>query len=483
MAGRSLRELTPLVSGLHRLGAELRYRRVTRELSQIQLGRLIHHSGALVSKVEKAERRPGVEFCRLADEVLETSGVLTRLWHAAAPPPAPASASTPDIAVAATDDIAEVSLRWADDVSGVIEVVCRMWRSEMDRRSLLVSSAWASTGFVGPLHAWLACRPDVVTGVPAGRGGRLVGQAEVDALWAMGVSFSDADNLLGGAYARSTLVHYLDATVRPLLLHGDCTERVGREVMAAAARLCDICAFMCFDSDRHGLAQRYFVQALRLAQASGDRALAAHILGDMSVHAHHRGDADQALALATAGYEAALRGGSPADAARCAALQGRAHALRGDAAAAAKSRLLAEQALDVEASDVPAWIRFFTPVALTFQAQYTAADLGQCREVQRLAPAVIDTIDGRQRRKVLSTAMLAHSYLPGPGAGTDADVDHACELLIDVLPALPSLTSARVHERVDKVRRGLIPYRDRASVRQFEGLYEHMLVTAAAGSS
>ncbi|MGI9002987.1 MAG: helix-turn-helix domain-containing protein [Pseudonocardia sp.] len=480
MAGRSLRELTPLVSGFHRLGAELRYRRVTRGLSQIELGFRIHHSGALVSKVEKAERRPGVEFCRLADEVLETGGVLTRLWRAAAPPPDPAPASTPDTAVVETDDIAEVSLRWADDVSGAIEVICRMWRSEMDRRSLLVSSAWASTGFVGPLHAWLAGWPDVI---PSGRGGRLIGQAEVDALWTMGVSFSDADNLLGGAYARSTLVHYLDTAVRPLLLHGEYTDQIGREVMAAAARLCDICAFMCFDSDRHGLAQRYFVQALRLAQASGDRALAAHILGDMSVHAHHRGNADQALALATAGYEAGLRGGSPTDAARCAALQGRAHALRGDAAAVARSRLLAEQTLDVEASVVPVWNRFVTPVALTFQAQYAAADLGQFREVQRLAPAVIETIDGRQRRKVLSTAMLAHSYLPGGGAGTDADVDHACELLIDVLPALPSMTSARVHERVDKVRRGLIPYRDRASVRQFEGFYEHMLVTAAAGSS
>lgn len=425
--------------------------------------------GALTSHADGTR----LEFCQLTDEVLETGGVLSRLWHSTAPDD---TASNCDTEVSTTDDVVEAGLRWSDDVSEAVEVTCRMWRSEMDRRTLLASSAWASTAFFGPFRAWLAGQPDVIS---TGRMGRSIGQAEVDALWTMSVSFTDADNLLGGGYARSTLIHYLDTAVRPLLLHGDYTERVGREVMAAAARLCDLCAFMSFDSAEHGLAQRYFVQALRLAHASGNRALGAHILGDMSKQAQHLGNADQALELATAGYDAGLRAGSPATASRCAILQGRAHAVRGDAAAAARSRLLAEKTLDVEPAEVePVWIRFFTDVALAAEAQNLAADLGQHREVQRIAPTVIspNTKDGRQRRRVLGTVTLAHSHLPSTGAG--ADVDYACELLTSVLPSLPALTSARIHSRVDEVRRGLIPYSDRPSVRQFEGLYNNTVVAA-----
>ncbi|MGI9002313.1 MAG: helix-turn-helix domain-containing protein [Pseudonocardia sp.] len=468
--GRLLRELTPFASGFHRLGAELRHRRLSRELSQEQLGDLIHHSGALVSKVEKAERRPGLEFCRLADEALGTDGVLTRLWHAAAPPPD--AATPPPKTAPAVDDIAEASLRWAEDVSDAVEVICRMWRSEMDRRTLLASSAWASTAFITPLHAWLADKPDVL----AGRAGRLIGQAEVDTLWTMSVSFADADNQLGGGYARPTLIHYLDTVVRPLLVHGDYTERIGREALAATARLCDVCGGMSFDSADHGSAQRYYIQALRLAHASGNRALAAKILSDMAKQAQHLGNADQALQLATAGYDAGLRGGSPTTAARCAAMQGRAHALRGDSAAAARSRLLAEKTLDVEASETePVWIRFFTPVELTNEAMYMAADLGQYREVRHVAPIIMKNSDGMQRRRMRSTATLAHGYL----SGKDTDVDHACELLTSILPGLPSMRSASVHNRVNDVRRGLIPYRDRPSVRHVESLYEHTLTTAA----
>ena len=482
MVGRALRELTPLASGSHRLGAELRHWRLTRELSQNQLGDLIHHSGALVSKVEKADRRPSLKFCRLVDEKLETKGALSLLWHATAPTSDETASDCDTEAVTevvTTDDIVEAGLRWSEDVAGAVDVTCRMWRSEMDRRILLASTAWASTAFVGPFRTWLNAQPDVI---PARHVGRSIGQADVDALWTMSVSFADANNQFGGSHARSTLIHYLDLVVRPLLLHGDYTERVGRGVMAAAARFCDICAYMSFDSGEHGLAQRYFVQALRLAHASGNRALAARILGDMSRQAHHLGDANQALELAVAGYATALHGGSPATVARCAILQGRAHALRGDAAAAAKSRLLAEEALDVEVSEAePVWIQSFTASALTAQTQYLAADLGQYREVQRIAPTVIENSGGMQRRRLRSKVMLAHSYLPGLGA--DADVDHACELLASVLLSLPSLQSASVHNQVNEVRRGLMPYRDQPSVRQFESLYNHTVVASIGRSS
>jgi hypothetical protein len=46
---------------------------------------------------------------------------------------------------------------------------------------------------------------------------------------------------------------------------------VGRELFTAAARLCNVAGFMCFDSGRQGLGQRYFISGLRMAKISGCR--------------------------------------------------------------------------------------------------------------------------------------------------------------------------------------------------------------------
>ena len=286
--GRPPKELAPQRSPRHRLGAELRNWREARGWSQARLGREIHHSGAMVGKVEKAERAASLEFFERADQVLETGGVLTRMWRDVSHGEVSA-----EPAVKSNDDLVGESLQWVDNVSGAVELSCRMWRSEVDRRTVLASAAWVSGAFAAPFRSWLRNAPDVLVGGPGRTVGRAVGRAEVEALWSMCASFSDADHRLGGGYARSTLVHYLDAVVRPLLIDGAYGGEIGRELMAAVARLCNLCAFMSFDSGEHGLAQRYFVQALRLAHASGNRALAAHVLGDMSMQAHHLNDAER----------------------------------------------------------------------------------------------------------------------------------------------------------------------------------------------
>jgi len=75
----------PTRSAAHALGAELRRLRVERGLSQAGLGERVHHSGALVGKVEKAERFPSAEFCELVDAVLDTGGALARMRPAVDP--------------------------------------------------------------------------------------------------------------------------------------------------------------------------------------------------------------------------------------------------------------------------------------------------------------------------------------------------------------------------------------------------------------
>ncbi len=80
--GRPLKDLTPTRSFAAGLGAEVRHWRLLRGLSQDGLGVAIHHSGALVSKVERGERLATLRFCEAVDAVLETDGALVRMWAA-----------------------------------------------------------------------------------------------------------------------------------------------------------------------------------------------------------------------------------------------------------------------------------------------------------------------------------------------------------------------------------------------------------------
>ena len=70
----SARELDPGASTLAFFGAELRRHRIAAGLSQDDLGRAINFSGALVGRVEMAERMPSQDFADRCDEVRRPVG-------------------------------------------------------------------------------------------------------------------------------------------------------------------------------------------------------------------------------------------------------------------------------------------------------------------------------------------------------------------------------------------------------------------------
>ena len=74
----SARELDPGAGTLAFFGAELRRHRIAAGLSQDDLGRAINFSGALVGRVEMAERMPSQDFAERCDEALSTGGFFGR---------------------------------------------------------------------------------------------------------------------------------------------------------------------------------------------------------------------------------------------------------------------------------------------------------------------------------------------------------------------------------------------------------------------
>jgi hypothetical protein len=354
---------------------------------------------------------------------------------------------------------------WGSSPAEVANMTAELLKADLGRRDVM--SVWAVAALAEPLGRWLLDAED--RGV-AGAGSRRVGRVDVDAVWAMCSAFADADHRLGGGHARRTLVCYADDVVAPLLA-GKYSEKTGKELFTAVARLFDIAGFMCFDSDQQGLGQKYFIAALRMAKVSGDEALGAHILTDMSIQAQHQRQGQVAVVLADAAIATATRSGSASTLARCHAVRARALALQGDPAASDRALSQAERMLErVGPHEEPPWITFFTPQQLAAESMYAAAELRRADQVQHRAADVLSvTSEDMQRRQVLATATLAASYLPADDSPADtADVERACDVLRGVLPVIASQTSMRALNLVAAVRSRLADYPELTAVQQLE---------------
>ena len=114
---------------------------------------------------------------------------------------------------------------------------------------------------------------------------------------------------------------------------------MGRELFAAVARLTELAGYMAVDTGQPGLAQRYYIQSLRLAQAAGDRAYGGYVLAaSMSHLAASLGNPREIAQFARAAQEGARGQVTPPREAMFHAAEARGHALLGDARSCQSAR-------------------------------------------------------------------------------------------------------------------------------------------------
>ncbi|HEV7625853.1 MAG TPA: sporulation protein, partial [Streptomyces sp.] len=96
------------------------------------------------------------------------------------------------------------------------------------------------------------------------------------------------DSKYGGGDWRSSMVpECLRVDAAPLLL-GAYTDEVGRSLFGATSELTRLAGWMAFDTGQQEAAQRYYIQALRLARAAADVPLGGYVLASMSLQATYR---------------------------------------------------------------------------------------------------------------------------------------------------------------------------------------------------
>ncbi|EST39445.1 hypothetical protein N566_01960 [Streptomycetaceae bacterium MP113-05] len=358
-----------------------------------------------------------------------------------------------------------VGLQFAPTVAGAVEQAGELWRGDIGRRDLLGGgSTIASAALVEPSRDWLITPPDAQV---ARASGARVGRADVVAVRAMTGALAELDHRFGSGQVRAVVVHYLNSVVSGLLT-GSYREEVGRELFGAAARLNELAGYMAVDTGQPGLAQRYYIQALRLAQAAGDRAYGGYVLAaGMSHLAASLGSAREIAQLARAAQEGARGRVTPRVQSMFCAAEARGHAQLGDArtcdVVAGRARDALERAEAQHGSaDDPDWIRHFDGAYLADELAHCHRDLGRSEETVRYAEeSLAGHPEGRARRRAIGLFLLAEGRL------RQGEVEHACHTGAKAVELLDGLRSERGAEYLDGFRQRLDPYANEPVVQEF----------------
>ncbi|MFF0286011.1 regulator [Streptomyces sp. NPDC005262] len=293
--------------------------------------------------------------------------------------------------------------------------------------------------------------------------GQKVNSGDVAALRSVGELFRTLDHTYGGGHARQALVRYLEHEAEPML-RGTYGEAIGRRLFSAAADLTRLAGWTSYDIAAHGLAQRYFVQALRLAQAAGDRVYGSYVLITMSRQAVYLGHGREAVQLARVAQQGVGSSAPPAVMALLHAVEARGHGVLGEARTCAASLARAEHALEAArpGDDVPHWGRYFDEAQLADEFGHCHRDLQQYRAAAQHAERSLQLrAPVYARSRLFCRVVLASARL---GLG---ELDQACLLGAEAAQQAAEMRSVRATEYVREFERRLEPYRDAAAVRGY----------------
>ncbi|MFD5695521.1 regulator [Streptomyces rubiginosohelvolus] len=293
--------------------------------------------------------------------------------------------------------------------------------------------------------------------------GQRVGTGDVAALRSVGELFRTLDHAYGGGHARQALVRYLEHEAEPML-RGTYGETTGRRLFAAVADLTRLAGWTSYDIAAHGLAQRYFVQALRLAQAAGDRGYGAYVLLTMSRQAVYLGHGREAVQLARVAQQGIGSAAPPLVQALLHAVEARGHAVLGEARSCTAALTRAEHALETArpGDEAPHWARTFDEAQLADELGHCHRDLQQYRAAaQHAERSLALRAPAYARSRLFCRVVLASARL---GLG---ELEQACQLGAEAAQQAAEMRSVRATEYVRAFERSLEPYRDAVAVRGY----------------
>ncbi|MCA6095568.1 MFS transporter [Streptomyces sp. SCA3-4] len=284
------------------------------------------------------------------------------------------------------------------------------------------------------------------------------------------------DSKYGGGDWRSSMVpECLRVDAAPLLL-GSYSDEVGRALFGATAELTRLAGWMAFDTGQQEAAQRYYIQALRLARAAADVPLGGYVLASMSLQATYRGCADEGVDLAQAALERNRGLATARTMSFFRLVEARAQAKAGDAPACGAALKAAEGWLErARPGDAdPSWLDFYSQERFAADAAECYRDLRMPRQVQRfteqaLARPTEEFVRSHGLRLVVSAVAELES----------GNLDAACAAGARAVEVAGRISSARTTEYVRDLLHRLEPYGNEPRVVELRERARPLLVAPA----
>ncbi|WP_438315760.1 transcriptional regulator [Streptomyces sp. HUAS TT3] len=330
---------------------------------------------------------------------------------------------------------------------GFVDRAAALWRSDQQGRfPLLTTEAVTGTPAVIPVWEWENPPEDA----DVSRDGPLrIGPEHIEILRAARAHYELMYRRSGGVATRARIVRFLGSETAPML-RGSYPDELGRRLHRAAGSLVAVAGICAYDSDAHGLAQRYFHQALRLAKASGDRGLGAYVIALLVNQSLHLREHRQAVAFAEAALRCASRDTTPALTADLYAMQAKAYAQLGDPAAALACIRHAEAAAGrIRPGSEPDETGYVQPGLVNVQVAEALLSLGDLDAAHEQAAAAVGT-PAHDRGRVHRLAMLCEVQL------RQGEADGAAATAAEMAERVRGMESLRLRDRLRAVREQLL---------------------------
>lgn len=341
---------------------------------------------------------------------------------------------------------ADLGLNYSDRLADSVASSSRLWQADLEGMSALIDTPPNAAAWNEAALSWLvSTRDDVLSDT----GKRKVGEVDIRGIQKTTAMFDELDGEHGGGHARRALIEFLRTDVVGLLGGFTSNDKLRRDLFKAATQATLLGAWMSYDAGLHGLAQRYFIQSLRISESSDDRLLGASILDAMSHQATFLGRYKEAANLARSARMGSTLSGSPSALAHFYAMEARALARLGDASGCDKAMAAAVREFERRDPDNdPAdWFSYFNEAELAAELGHCNRDLGRANDgVIYAAQSLGETASGYVRSDFFATMVLADSHLDS------GDVSQACDVALKAIEIGETLKSARCGAYVDEFR-------------------------------
>ncbi|KFU82022.1 hypothetical protein SAMN04489729_1533 [Amycolatopsis lurida] len=260
--------------------------------------------------------------------------------------------------------------------------------------------------------------------------------------------FAAANHKFGSGHARTALTTYLADDILPSLA-AENSDADHRELLGAVLDLTLLLGFSCFDSNEHGLGQRYYRIALDLAVLTSDPVRYAIVLRALSLQAYHLGHGTAALGLALTALTVGDRHVEPHTSAFLHAQVSLSYALLGRSEAALAAHHRARENLRRATEERPVFGSYNRGELSYHAASIRVFDGDTAGAVTALHRALRHYPSGECRSLALTLAELAERQLD---LGL---LSRACTVAHRFLDVYPGLRSGRVTTALGNLRKRL----------------------------